>query len=92
MENRDSVSYLVHESSLARQERTVKRLVVALIFAVVLMFTSNALWLLAWTSYDFAVEGEEATTTTTTDINGENGSVNYIGEDGDIVNGTGESK
>lgn len=91
MENRDSVSYLVHESSLARQERTVKRLVVALIFAVVLMFTSNALWLLAWTNYDFAVEGEE-TTTTTTDINGENGSVNYIGEDGDIVNGTGESK
>lgn len=55
------VPYIVHESAMARNERTNKRLVVALIVAIALMFVSNAFWLWAWTNYDYA--GEETVVT-----------------------------
>ena len=51
------VQYIVHESAMARNERAIKRLVVALIVAIVLMFASNAFWLWAWMQYDYT--GEE---------------------------------
>ena len=50
------VPYIVHESTMARNERTVKRLIVALIVAVSLLFASNAAWLYAWMQYDYASE------------------------------------
>lgn len=52
MPHRD-VPYLVYESTQARNERTVKRLIVSLIIAVVLIFVSNAIWLWAWSQYDY---------------------------------------
>ena len=47
------VPYIVHESSMARNERTVKRLIVALIVSICLLFASNAAWLWAWMQYDY---------------------------------------
>ena len=74
------VPYIVHESAMARNERTTKRLVVALIVAIALMFVSNAFWLRAWMSYDYT--GEE------TVVEALDGVANYIGNSGDIVNGS----
>lgn len=51
-----SVPFVVHESAMARNERTVKRLVIALIAAIVLIFASNAAWLYAWMQYDYSSE------------------------------------
>ena len=81
--NRDQVPYIVHESTVARMERTTRRLIIALLFTIVLWFTSNALWLLAWINYDYI--GTE--TTTTTEVDGTDGIANYIGNNGDIANG-----
>ena len=81
------VPYIVHEGVMARNERTVKRLTVALVLAIVLMFVSNALWLYAWTQYDYS--GSD--TTKFVDINSEDGTANYIGNDGDINNGANKS-
>lgn len=52
----ESVPYIVHESSMARMERQVKRGWIALIVAVALLFASNVLWLAAWNSYDYSSE------------------------------------
>lgn len=52
----EPVPYIVHESAMARNERTVKRLVVALIVAILLIFASNAAWLYAWCQYDYTSE------------------------------------
>lgn len=52
----DPVPYIVHESVIARFERQAKRLWIALIIAVVMVFTSNAIWLYAWTQYDYSSE------------------------------------
>ena len=52
----EPVPYIVHESAQARNERAVKRLVIALIVAIALIFASNAAWLYAWMQYDYASE------------------------------------
>ena len=48
-----SVPYIVHESEMARSERNIKRLWVALIIAVVFIAATNAAWLLYISQYDF---------------------------------------
>ena len=78
----ESVPYIVHESSMARMERQVKRGWIALIVAVCMLFVSNAAWLYAWMQYDYSSEE------TIVDVNSDDGgNANYIGNDGDIVNG-----
>ena len=78
----ESVPYIVHESSMARMERQVKRGWIALIVAVCLLFASNAAWLYAWMQYDYSSEE------TIVDVYSDDGGyANYIGNDGDIVNG-----
>nr|DAO63040.1 MAG TPA: immunity protein [Caudoviricetes sp.] len=77
-----NVPYIAFESTTARQERSIKRLTIALIVTVVLMFGSNALWLYAWCQYDYS------STETSVELNADGDSnANYIGNDGDITNG-----
>ena len=44
------------ESTGARWERTVKRLITLVIISLVLLFASNAFWLYAWLQYDYTSE------------------------------------
>lgn len=75
-----TVPYIVYESEAARHERHTRRLTIALIVAVALMFISNALWLWAWNSYDYSSD-------TSVSIDSGEGVANYIGDDGNILNG-----
>ena len=56
---------------------------IALIIAVALLFASNALWLYAWTQYDYCGD----TTSQDVILDSKDGIANYIGNDGDINNG-----
>lgn len=56
MDDLQSIPYVVYESAETRSERHIKRLTIALIVAVFLMFISNALWLWAWCQYDYTSE------------------------------------
>lgn len=76
----EAIPYMAHEFAMVRMERQVKRGWIALIVAVCLLFASNAAWLYAWCQYDYS--GEEIVT-----VDGKDGIANYIGNDGDIVNG-----
>ena len=42
----ESVPYIAHESSMARMERQIKRLWIALIVVIAMLFASNAGWLI----------------------------------------------
>jgi hypothetical protein len=75
-----SVSYIVLESEMARNERHVKRLIIALVISIILIFASNALWLYAWLQYDYS-SSESNTTTYTQDSNG----INIIGDSNDVT-------
>lgn len=52
----ESVPYIVHESSMARMERQTKRLWVAVVVAIVLLFASGAIFAYAWLQYDYSSE------------------------------------
>lgn len=84
------IPFAAHEGSLTRMERIIKRLVVSLIITIVLMFASNALWLYAWMQYDYSSDATTTETSTVT-VDGKDGVANYIGNDGDITNGTDNS-
>ena len=73
----ENVPYIVHEAAMARNERNVKRLVIALVVAIVLAFATNVGWLI----YESQFEVVQDTTITQENENGYN---NYIGNDGDI--------
>lgn len=71
----------IYEATQARSERTIKRLILALIIATALIFASNLVWIYAWGQYDYSSEE------TKIDVKADKGIANYIGNDGDITNG-----
>ena len=75
------VPYIVYESEAARHERTVKRLIIALIVAIAMIMVSNLAWLWVFNGYD--VKSETYT------IENADGNTNYLeaGNDGEINNG-----
>jgi photosystem II stability/assembly factor-like uncharacterized protein len=85
MEN--NVPYIVHEAAQARSERHIKRLVIALVVAIVLIFASNAAWLLAWMQYDYTSE----TTTTETTYQQDGQGLNIIGDSNHVADKEGEN-
>ena len=83
MEEKNSVPYIVYEGEQARNERNIKRLIIALVISICLIFASNIIWIYAWLQYDYSSEEN----THTIDVDAKDGVANYIGNDGDIVNG-----
>ena len=79
----NKVPYIVYESEAARHERSVRRLVIALIVSIAMLFASNVAWL--WFFNQFDITSEEIMVDGT-----QNGNANFIGEDGTINNGRGE--
>ena len=72
-----TVPYVVHEATVARQERQIKRMWIALIAAISMLFASNIGWLI--------YESQFVTVSYEQDGDGLN-NVN-VGEQGDINNG-----
>lgn len=76
-----SVPYIVHETAMARQERTIKRLWALVILLILLLLGSNAAWIWYESQFEDVVTTVEANTDTggTAIANGD-GSVMYYGE------------
>jgi hypothetical protein len=72
-----SVPYVVHEAEVSRQERQIKRMWIALIVLIGLLFVSNMAWLI--------YESQFETISYEQDGDGLN-NVN-LGEQGDLING-----
>lgn len=72
-----NVPYVVHEATVARQERQIKRMWIALIVAISMLFFTNMIWI--------GYEGQFETISYEQDGEGIN-NVN-LGEQGDLING-----
>ena len=83
MENKD-VPFIVHEGIMSRMERNIKRLFILLMVAIACLAVTNAVWLYAWMQYDYSSD--------TVTVDGKEGIANYIGNDGEIINGEDSSK
>ena len=79
MEEEKKVSYLAFESVQARNERHIRRLSIALIICIFLIFASNAMLLYAWLQYDYSSEAN----TTTYEQDGKG--INIIGDRNDVA-------
>ena len=77
------VPYTVHEGDMARAERSNKRLWIIVILLILVLIATNA----AWIYYENQFED----VTTTVEQESETGYNNYIGNDGDILNGQASS-
>ena len=77
-----SVPYIVYESEAARHERTIKRLIVAILVTICLLVGTNLAWLYVFNQYNFSSE-------TYTIESDDDGISNYLnsGSDGVINNG-----
>lgn len=78
------VPFIVYEGTIARFERTVKRLLILVGIAILLLFASNAIWIYEWNQYDYS------------DVimdNTDGGNANFMGAgaSGVINNGEGKS-
>lgn len=85
MENK-SVPYVAYESALMHSSKANKRLTIICVILVVALILSN----LAWVIYEKQFETvEETTEEYTYDVSqeGQDGNNNFIGRDGNIVNG-----
>ncbi len=86
-----TIPYIAYESMLAKEDRQQKRIVIVMgsiiALLVILLVVTNVVWLVAWNQYDYVDD-----TSTEVDVNSEGGgNANYIGNDGDINNGTSDS-
>ena len=80
--NPDNLPYAAHEIAMAQSERNIKRLWIIILVLIVALIGTNLTWII----YESQFEVVEETTTTITQDNAD-GYNNYIGNDGDIVNG-----
>lgn len=81
----ENVPYLVHEMEMARAERTIKRLWITTLVLIFMLVGTNAAWLW-WSNQWGTVESWEITQ------ENDGGYNNYIGNDGDIVNGEADNQ
>ena len=72
-----NVPYIVHESSMARMERQVKRLWIALVVCIAMLFACNASWLIYESQFETIAYEQDGD-----GINNVN-----LGEQGDLNNG-----
>lgn len=71
------VPYIVHEGAVARLERVIKRMWILVLSLIILLFVSNAAWILYESQFEeIRIEQDN-----------ESGYNNFIGNDGDIYNG-----
>jgi len=76
MDDHKDVPYIVHESIMARMERTIRRLWILCIVLIILLAGTNAAWIVYENSFeDIVVTQDNA-----------DGYNNYVGNDGDITN------
>lgn len=81
MDNLQQVPYIVYESMVAKEERTQKKLIAVIVLLIMILAVSNGFWAYQWTNVDYIAEDSIEM-----DSQG-NGTNNYIGNNGDIING-----
>ena len=77
-----SVPYVVHESALARAERTIKRMWITCLVLIALLVVTNAMWI--WYNSQF----EDVTTQISSEAVADNGGNAVVNDNGEVnING-----
>lgn len=74
-----SVPYIVHESSMARMERHVKRLWISLVVCIAMLFACNASWLIYESQFETIAYEQDGDGINNVNL-GEQGDLNNVAE------------
>lgn len=86
MENKDlTVPYIVYESAIDKADRRDKRNIIIIALLIIMLVATNIVWIVVWNSYDYVDTDDSYSVDVDAD---DGGNANYIGNDGDIYNGT----
>lgn len=80
------ITFYTFEAVMAREERHIKRLTVALVIAIIGIVVCNMAWLYAWMQFDYVESGVKVSAEADY-----GGNASYIGERGVILNGESDS-
>lgn len=58
MDEHAQVPYIVYEGTMARMERTIKRLYILIIVSIAVTLITNLTWLYWWNQYEYVTETE----------------------------------
>lgn len=75
----ESVPYIVHESSMARMERQVKRLWISLVVCIAMLFACNACWLVYESQFETIAYEQDGDGINNVNL-GEQGDLNNVAE------------
>ena len=70
-------TFYIFEGAMARMERSNRRLFIAIIITIILLFLSNLAWLYIWNQYDYVDDGYSV------DLGGD-GIATFVGERGNV--------
>lgn len=74
-----SVPYIVHESSMARMERHVRRLWISLVVCIAMLFACNASWLIYESQFENIAYEQDGDGVNNVNL-GEQGDLNNVAE------------
>lgn len=74
-----SVPYIVHESSMARMERHVRRLWISLVVCIAMLFACNASWLIYESQFETIAYEQDGDGVNNVNL-GEQGDLNNVAE------------
>lgn len=74
-----SVPYIVHESSMARMERHVRRLWISLVVCIAMLFACNASWLIYESQFETIAYEQDGDGINNVNL-GEQGDLNNVAE------------
>ena len=81
IESKIEVPYVAYEGTIARFERSIKRLIISLVIAIALIFASNVAWLVFFDQFTAIEDVDDVS------LENDEGNANYIGNNGVIENG-----
>ena len=91
MENK-SVPYVAYESALMHSSKANKRLTIICVILVIALILSNLAWIIYEKQFETVEETTEEYYDYDVDQKSDNGDNNFIGRDGNIINGNSEGK
>ena len=80
------VPYIVYEGEQVRYERTIKRLIIALVISIIAIAATNIAWLLYMSGFEYYGMDQDIA------VEAKYGIANFIGQDGVIRNGADSSQ
>ena len=75
------IPLVAYDRMITSYERHLRRMTITVIILIILLAVTNGIWVYEWSRYDYVDDYS-------VEVDSGDGNINYIGQDGDIYDGT----